>query len=124
MKLAFDIFRIAYGAWFLFWGLAPFIGVAPPETSQPDAVALLEANRAAFPMKLASASFIAGGAALIWKRTAPLGVVILAPTVAWIFLFHVTMTADYPWAAFWLAGLVVLGLRMRKAYRPLYTWKG
>ncbi|WP_265587442.1 hypothetical protein [Sphingomicrobium arenosum] len=123
MKTAFTLFRIAYGAWFLFWGLAPFLGIKPPATTQPDAVALLEANRAAFPMQLASASFIVGGAALIWKRTAPLGVAILAPTVVWIFLFHVTLTADYPWAAFWLVGLIILGFRMRKAYRPLVTWK-
>ena len=123
MHVAKMLFRLAYGAWFAFWSLAPLVGVPPPPTIQPDALALLEANRATFSMDLAQASFVAGGIALMWKRTAPLGIAILAPTVAWIFLFHTTLTAGYVWGAAWLAGLVLLAWWHRDAFAPLWNYK-
>lgn len=124
MELAKTFFRILYGGWFAFWGIAPLLGVAPPPTTEPDALALLEANRETFSMALAQASFVAGGLALLWTRTAPLGVAILAPTVTWILLFHWTLTDSYLWGAFWFGGLALLAFWYRKAYRPLVNWKG
>lgn len=119
MKIAVTLFRIAYGAWFAFWGLAPLLGVAPPPTTEPAALALLDANRATFSMDLAQASFIVGGLALTIGRTAPLGVAILAPTIFWIFFFHLTLSASYGWGAFWFAGWLFLAWWHRDAFRPL-----
>lgn len=123
MALIKSLLRIAYACWFIFWGLAPVHGVAPPPTTQPDALALLEANRATFAMDLASASFVVGGLALLIARTAPLGIVILAPTVVWIFLFHVTMTGDLLWGSAWLVGLGLLAWWHRAAFKPLVNWR-
>lgn len=122
MEIAKSLFRIAYGAWFAFWGIAPLIGVASPPVENAEAVALMEANGASFPLALAHATFVLGGLALIWKRTAPLGIAILAPTVTWILLFHTTLTASVAWGAFWFAGLLVLAWWHRAAFVPLVTW--
>lgn len=119
MTIFVALFRVLYGAWFAFWGIAPLFGVSTPPTTNPEALALLDANRGTFSMDLAQASFIAGGLALMAGRTAPLGLAILAPTVAWIFLFHVTLTAKYGWGALWFAGWLFLAWRYRDAFRPL-----
>ena len=123
MNLAMTLLRILFGGWFAFWGIAPLFGVAPPPTTQPDALALLEANRGTFSMTLAHASFIIGGILTLIPRTAPLGLAVLAPTVAWIFLFHMTLTASYAWANFWLASFVILLWWHRDAYRAMIAYR-
>ena len=124
MRIATSLFRMAYGAWFAFWGIAPLLGVAPPPTADPEALALLDANRATFSMDLAQASFIVGGLALMIGRTAPLGIAVLAPTVAWIFLFHLTLSGDVVWGSLWFAGWLILAWWHRDAFRPLVGLDG
>ena len=119
MGIAISIFRLVYAAWFVFWGTAPLLGVSPPPDGGGAAHELLEANRGTFSMGLAQASFAIGGLLLVFSRTAPLGIAVLAPTVAWIFLFHLTLTGSVVWGSAWLAGLLLLAWWHRDAFRPL-----
>ncbi|MBW0143957.1 hypothetical protein [Sphingomicrobium clamense] len=119
MSIVITLLRLGFGAWFAFWGIAPLFGIAPPPTTEPAALALLDANRGTFSMQLAQASFVVGGLLLLVPRTAPLGLAILAPTVIWIFLFHATLTASFFWGASWFAAFLVLVWWYRDAFRPL-----
>ena len=81
-------------------------------------------HQSGFMDPLIGASYLVGGAALAWRRSAPLGIILLGPTVVVIFFFD-TFLARLPIPgvlvlAFW--GL--LALRFLSAYRPLWTYGG
>ncbi len=63
-----------------------------------------------------------GGGAMLFRRTTPLGIVILAPLVIIIFCFHVVITKSYLWG---LANLVLLAANawhFRRAFEPLWNY--
>jgi hypothetical protein len=53
------------------------------------------------------------GGALFFRRTAPLGIVILTPLVTIIFFFHLMITPDWWWGSLNLVWLAVLAWRYR-----------
>lgn len=55
-------------------------------------------------------------------RTAPLGIVMLAPVVVVIFLFHVVLTGNWPWGTLNLAWIAGLGWRYRRGFTALWTY--
>lgn len=67
---------------------------------------------------------LAGGVLLLFRRTAPLGIAVLAPLVVGIFLFHALLNHNWPWGAFHLAYLAVLAWLHRAAFRPLWNYGG
>ncbi|MBY6217579.1 hypothetical protein [Qipengyuania aquimaris] len=66
--------------------------------------------------------FILGGLALAVKRTAPLGIIILAPFVAVIFFYHLLLGGSAAWATGWAGGLLLLAWHHRSAFVPLVTF--
>jgi hypothetical protein len=71
---------------------------------------------------LIGASYLVGGAALALRRTAPLGLILLAPTVVVIFFFD-TFLARLPVpGVLTLAVWGLLALRLLPAYRGLWTY--
>jgi len=69
---------------------------------------------------IASACLV-GGACLFFRRTAPLGIAILAPLVTGIFLFHAFLNQNLAWGGFHLGCLLVLAWCHRSAFRPLWN---
>jgi hypothetical protein len=71
---------------------------------------------------LLAIAFVAGGGALLSARAAPAGLVILAPAVTVILLFHLMLSGQ------WIVGLVVAALFLalawhhRAAFRLLWNW--
>jgi hypothetical protein len=65
---------------------------------------------------------LVGGVALLSRRTAPLGIVMLAPVVVVIFLFHVVLTGNWPWGTLNLAWIAGLGWCYRRAFTALWTY--
>jgi len=63
---------------------------------------------------------LVGGACLFFRRTAPLGIAILAPLVTGIFIFHAFLNQNLGWGAFHLGYLLVLAWCHRSAFRPLW----
>jgi hypothetical protein len=121
-------FRIFYGLFFVgvtVWviiarttGLLP--GFAPPTRSAAAFAEGLQQIRFIFP--LIALTNIAGGAALLSKRTAPLGVVLLAPSVTGIFFYHLLFTGLVWWGLLWAAGLALLAWSYRDAFQPLWSY--
>src|SRR5690606_21441982 len=113
-RIAFGLFFIAVDAWVAIALSRGDAEIFPQPT--PAAAALSQALAdTGFVNPLMAATFLAGGLCLLFKRTAPLGIVLLAPSVAIIFLFHVVLTGNWAWGAFWAAGLILLAWRFRRA---------
>jgi hypothetical protein len=86
--------RSVYGLFFLLTGIWILLTLStgltsPPPQPTPAATAFMEALSATgFIDPLLAVSFILGGGSLLVDRTTPLGLVILAPAVTVILLFH------------------------------------
>ena len=114
-----SIFRIGYGAFFVIVGIhggySLLSGGGNPFDVQPgpgaDFQRALEATGFVVPVMLGC--FIFGGSALFCPRTAPLGIVLLAPFVVVIFCYHVLLGGSVAWAVFWAGGLLFLGYVFR-----------
>jgi hypothetical protein len=119
--------RILYGLFFFTTGLfiAAFvlfrIGGPPPQLNA-EAQAFTDAlTRARIIDPLISISYLAGGAALLFRRTAPLGLVLLAPSVVVIVAFHLVLDSLWFVALILAAIYGLLAWESRKRFRPLWT---
>ncbi len=72
---------------------------------------------------LIAATCLSGGLLLLFRRTSPLGIVILAPLVFGIFVFHLFLTGAWVWGSMNLGLLVVLMWLHRNAFRPLWSYE-
>lgn len=129
MDVFLTVFRIAYGLFFIAVDLWVAISVSRGEDEvfeQPTQAAAAFSNAledSGFLNPLMAATFLAGGLSLLFRRTAPLGIVLLAPSVTVIFFFHLYLTGNWLWGTFWAAGLALLIWHHRDAFRPLWTYK-
>jgi len=120
MRWLFGLFYVYVGgSWFIHWMLGkPW--VVPEET--PSARVLTTALSASGIVDpLIAATCLVGGLLLLIRRTAPLGIVVLFPLVAGIFLFHLLLNDNAPWGTFHFAWLLLLAWWHRAAYRPLWN---
>ena len=85
----------------------------------------------AFQMALAQSQFmdpllavtcLLGGVALLVRRTSPLGVVILAPVVVVIFLFHLVLSGNWVWGTLNLVWFASLAWCCRRAFSALWHY--
>lgn len=128
IQWALTIFRAGYGLFFIligaYGGLSLLSGRGNPFDSAPGAGTefqnALEATGFMHPLMLGC--YVIGGVALLFKRTAPLGIVVLAPFVVVIFFYHTLLDVSLLWAAFWAAGLALLAWQMRAAFLPLVNY--
>lgn len=116
-ELPWTIVRWVYGLFFLGMGVGILVSVttgliSAPQQPNARSQAFMDALAASgFMDPLLAASFILGGGALLVRRTIPLGVVVLAPSVAVILLFHLTLSGQV------IPGLVVGAILAAVAWR-------
>jgi hypothetical protein len=118
--------RWLYGAYFLLvavmvarmlWFGAP--GVHEPT---PASQAFNDAmNATGFFNPLLMVDYALGGGALLFRRTAPLGLAILAPPVVVIFLFHLCLTGNIAWGGGWALGWALMAWRYRAGFAGLWS---
>lgn len=80
----------------------------------------LEASRFMYPTL--AVSYLGGGLALFFPRTAPLGLAILGPPAAIILLFHVFLTGQFVWGVSWAAAWLLMVWRYRRGFLPLLSY--
>ncbi len=122
------LLRWLYAAYFMYVGYAVLRGLlrgAVMHIHQPNAAAqafsdALEAS--GFMHPLLAACYLGGGLALLFHRTAPLGLAILGPPVAIILLFHIVLTGMLVWGASWAAVWLLMAWRYRRAFVPLLSY--
>ncbi|AMJ55899.1 MULTISPECIES: hypothetical protein [Stenotrophomonas] len=118
----FALFYIYVGAsWFSY----KLFGTAWPDHKEtPAAKALTTAlTDSGIVDPLIASACLGGGLLLLFRRTAPLGIVVLAPLVVGIFIFHLFLNHDWPWGTFHLCYLGVLVWLYRAGLRPLWNFQ-
>lgn len=63
-----------------------------------------------------------GGGTLLFRRTAPLGLALLAPPVVVIFLFHLKLTGNVAWGGGWALDWALLAWRHRTGFMGLWSY--
>lgn len=118
---AFAIFGIN-----IYAALATFLKTFPPLTPPTAAGrAFLEALTATnFYTPLLAVTLLSGGVALLFQRTAPLGIALLAPPMVIIFFFHIFLTGMVLWGTMWAGILAILAWGHRDAFKALVSFKG
>jgi putative oxidoreductase len=91
MKIAVLIARILLGLIFVFFGLNGFLHFLPAQLPPGVAGQFLGALFASHALLFIAAFQVIGGALLLIGRYIPLGLVILAPIIVNILIFHITM---------------------------------
>lgn len=129
MRVAMLILRWIYGLFYAgvggAWFVHKLIGkpwVTPPEPPKAKAITSAFADSGVVD-PLIAATCLAGGLLLLYKRTAPLGIAVLAPLVCGIFLFHVFLTGGLLWGSIHFAVLAVLAWWHRSAFKPLWNYR-
>jgi len=112
--------RLIFALFFLSTGIAIWthvllgIGGAPVQPTE-RAQAFTDALTATgFMDPLVGLSYVAGGGALLAKRTSPLGIVLLGPSIVVILLFHLTLSGQIVWGPFVAAWFAALAWRFRE----------
>ena len=123
MKIATLIARILLGSIFVVFGSNGFLHFIPQPATMPEPAASLFGGMAAtrYMLPLLSGTQVVGGA-LVLIGMVPLGLVILAPVIVNIFLFHVFAVPEGLSIAIVVCLLALfLAWRHRAAFQPLFT---
>jgi hypothetical protein len=119
--------RWIFGVFYAMTGFAvalhTLFGVgSPPAQPTLPATAFTEAlTRSGFIDPLMALTYICGGLALLWARTAPMGIVLLAPAVSVIFCFHLALSGQWIWGSLNMLWLLALAYAYRSSFTPLWN---
>jgi putative oxidoreductase len=122
MKIVVLVARVLLGLMFVFFGLNGFLDFlpAPPLTGVPGA--FLGALMTSHYVYLVCAVQVLGGLLLIVNQFLPLGLALLAPVIANIITYHLTMQRSGPQLAILATILwVFLAWKFRVYFAPLAT---
>jgi hypothetical protein len=122
-RIVYAIFFLATGIWIL---LAVTTGAlsAPAQPTREAAEFMQSLTNARFVDPLLAGSYVAGGLCLLFNKTAPLGLVFLAPSVAVILFFHLFLSGEYFWGPAVAGYFLLIAWRYRRAFEPLWTYRG
>ena len=128
MRIATSILRWLYGLFYVYiggsWFLYFFMGKpwSVPEKNESAQRLVNAMSQSGIVDPLIAGTCLVGGLLLFVKRTAPLGIAILAPLVFGIFIFHVFLTGGWVWGGIHFSLLLLLAWRHRSAFRPLWSY--
>jgi putative oxidoreductase len=93
----------------------------PPKQPTLAATAFTEAlSQSGFIDPMLAVVYILGGLALLRERTAPAGIVLLAPVVSVIFCFHLVLSGQWIWGTVNFLWLLALAYAYRASFVPLW----
>jgi hypothetical protein len=121
LSYAFAIFSMC-----IYAALATYMKGLPP-LMPPTAAArafLVALMVTPFFTPLLAVTFLTGASALLFQRTAPLGIALLAPPMVVIFFFHIFLTGMVLWGVVWAGSLAVLAWGHRDAFAALVRFQG
>lgn len=122
-RVVFALFYINVGAT---WFSHKLFGTTWPEHEEtPAARALTTAlTDSGIVEPMIATTCLVAGLLLLFRRTAPLGIAMLAPLVTGIFLFHLVLNQNWPWGTIHFGYLLALAWLHRSAFRPLWSYRG
>src|SRR4051794_26105113 len=104
------IFGLFYALTGLMIAMHTLFGIgSPPAQPTAAAAAFTDAlTRSGFIDPLLAITYTCGGIALLRARTAPFGIVLLAPAVSVIFCFHLALSGQWIWGPLNMLWLLAL----------------
>lgn len=124
------VLRYLFAAYYLLVGvylalaLAGVIPLPHPKVSGPSAAFQGALGRTGFMFPLLACTYVASACALCFYRTAPLGLVLLAPIAVVIFFTDIFLDTAWIWGTLNAVVLAALAWHFRFAYRPLFFYSG
>ena len=119
---AWTVFRVLFGLFFIYspiMVLVSFGGQHPPETAAAAENFTQALNATGFMNPLLMVTLFVGGAAILFDRTAPVGLLLVAPSVVVIGFFHGFLTQNYVWGSIWPVWFAILAWRYRSVFARL-----
>ena len=115
--------RILVGLFFLYAPLmviVQFGGQNPPETVAAASDFASALDRTGFMNPLIIGTMLAGGGALLFERSAPVGLILLGPSVVVIAGFHWFLTGKLLWGSIWPIWFALLVWHDRAVFSRLW----
>jgi len=115
--------RILFGLFFLYAPLmviVQFGGQNPPETVAAASDFTSALDRTGFMNPLIIGTMLAGGAALLFERSAPVGLILLGPSIVVITGFHWFLTGKLAWGSIWPVWFLLLVWHYRHVFSRLW----
>lgn len=128
MNKTIDVMRWIFAPFYAYvgasWFSFKFFGTPWPEHNEAAAAKALTTafTNSGIVDPLIYAASLAGGLCLLLRRTTPFGIIILAPLVTGIFLFHVALNRSWMWGTAHLCVLAALAWAFRSAFVPLWSY--
>jgi hypothetical protein len=122
-RLGWGVTRILFGLFFLYAPIMIIIlfgGQHPPETVAAASHFTIALNQSGFMNPALIAVLLIGGAAMLFDRSAPIGLLILAPPIFVIACFHWFLTHNYLWGSIWPIWWAVLAWHYRMVFARLW----
>lgn len=90
----------------------------------PQNAAFQEALKSTgFIVPIMALAYVVSGGLMLFRRTAPLGIVLLAPFVLVILFTHLFLNGRPAWGIMHAAFLVIFAWQFRSAFVPLWSYK-
>lgn len=127
-SIPWRILRYLYAAYYLFIGVylaLSLVGIiAPPHPKVSGASAAFQGalGKTGFMFPLLAFTYIASASALCFHRTAPFGLVLLAPVAVIIFFTDTLLDTAWLFGTLNAVVLATLAWHFRSAYRPLFSY--
>jgi hypothetical protein len=129
-SIPWRILRYLFAAYYLLVGiylalsLAGVIAAPHPKVSAASAAFQGALGKTGFMFPLLAFTYVAAACALFSVRTAPLGLVLLAPVAVIIFFTDTLLDTAWLFGTLNSAVLAALAWHFRAAYRPLFSYSG
>lgn len=129
-SIPWRVLRYLYAAYYLFVGvylalsLAGVIAPMHPKVSDASAAFQNALGQTGFMFPLLAFTYIASACALCFHRTAPVGLVLLAPIAVIIFFTDILLDTAWLFGTLNLLVLAALAWHFRFAYRSLFSYSG
>jgi hypothetical protein len=124
MPLFWIGFRVLFGLFFIYatvMVLVKYGGQQPPETLPAASAFTTALDATGFFNPLLMISYGVAGLCLLTRRFAPLGLLILAPSIVGIACFHLFLTHSWIWALIWIVWYLILVWHYRRTFMRLWA---
>lgn len=117
------VLRTIFGLAFVVFGLNKFLHFIPNPQEPPAAMDFFGALfRTGYFIPLLASTEIASGALLLSGMLVPFALVLLAPVIVNIFMFHLFLApGGLPMAIIFVACELILAWQYRRAYAPIFS---
>ncbi|WP_231472043.1 hypothetical protein [Novosphingobium sp. CECT 9465] len=122
-QIGIAVFRVLFGLFFILSTIAIVLlsGGQHPVEVDPEANRFTQAlNASGFMNPALIVTFLIGGAAMLFNRSAPIGLILLGAPIFVIAGFHWFLTHSYVWGSIWPIWYVILVWHYRQVFSRLW----